>query len=224
MTCASISPSGSSGSVRIFEHPHCTATESLLVALSSRLGHTTLESLTPIQVQATANRSARQRWTRRPTARCQDSRQYTGVVLRKALADAVRLGLLDHNVVAGGRSTSRAAAGVVGVDGRSTPRVPERGGLASVVGGVRVVGYDRDASQRSARVAMVRHRLRRRLAVDRHTLTVVAGRPVVAAPKTARVAGWRTSTRAPSPRCESTARGQSRRVASTCFNQPVVNR
>jgi integrase len=150
----------------------------------SRLGTTHLGSLTPIQVQqlqtdllANGGREGR------PLAA--KTVANTQVVLHKALADAVRLGLLEYNVVAA-------------ID---PPRVPRPQLSVWDVDQLREFLTVAGAHRLSAAFVLLATTGMRRSEVlglrwsdidfdDRslsivRTLTVVAGRPVVAAPKTA---------------------------------------
>jgi integrase len=149
-----------------------------------RLGHTTLGSLTPIQVEglqagllASGGRDGQ--------ALAAKTVANTHVVLHKALADAVRLGLLDHNVVAAVSSprVPRPQLSVWTLDQlrdflnvASSHRLSAAFVLLATTGMRRseVLGLrwaDIDFDDRS--VSIIR------------TLTVVAGRPIVTAPKTA---------------------------------------
>ena len=149
----------------------------------SRVGDTNLGSLTPVHVQglqtdllASGGREGR------PLA--EKTVANTHVVLHKAMADAVRLGLLDHNVVAAvdPPRVPRPQLSVWTVDQlrdfltvASSHRLSAAFVLLATTGMRRseVLGLrwsDIDFDDRS--VSIVR------------TLTVVAGRPVVTAPRT----------------------------------------
>ena len=148
-----------------------------------RLGDTTLKSVTPSQVQVlqTDLLAAGGRDGRPLSAKTVAN---THVVLHKALADAVRLGLLDRNVVAA-------------VD---PPRVPRPDLSVWSVDQVRVFLSVASSHRLSAAFVLLATTGMRRSEVlglrwsdidldDRalsiiRTLTVVDGRPVVAAPKT----------------------------------------